>query len=203
MLRLPRLYGITDSQLTPADQLEAAVAAALAGGTGWIQYRDKHSPQALRLHQAQTLRRLCDQAGGRLIINDDVDLALAVGADGVHLGQGDTPLAEARMRLGPDRIIGITCHASLELAQAAARDGADYLALGRFFPSNTKPGAPAAPQSIIPAVQALGLPLVVIGGIGLHNAPALLAFEPLCLAVCEGLFAAPDIRDRARQFLAL
>lgn len=197
------LYAITDSQLLPDDQLGPAVAAALRGGCRRIQYRDKsHSPD-VRLQQAQSLLSLCLENGAELIINDDPHLAARIGAHGVHLGQGDMPPEQARHLLGPEAIVGITCHASLEMAHAAALAGASYVAFGRFFPSSTKPEAPAAPLELLTAArQALALPIVAIGGITLDNAQSVMASGADWLAVSHSLFSAPDIEARARAFKA-
>lgn len=201
---VPRLYAITDSrQLLAPDWLEP-IEAALRGGCGWVQYRDKSSDSQRRLQQACALRQLCDDYQAKCLINDDPALARRSQAHGVHLGQGDMPIAEARQLLGPAAIIGATCHASLELAQQSAAAGADYLAFGRFFPSNTKPDASPAPIGLLAGVRRIThLPIVVIGGINLSNAQALLQAGADSLAVCEGLFAAADIQDCARQFLQL
>src|SRR5690554_7588426 len=122
----PGLYAITDNALTPADQLIAAVEAALQGGATLVQYRDKVGTSAERLRQATELNVLCRQAGVPLLINDDPELALRVGAAGVHLGQDDCTLANARRVLGPEAVIGITCQHRLDLARDAKSAGADY-----------------------------------------------------------------------------
>ena len=197
------LYAITDSQLLPDDQLGPAVAAALRGGCRRIQYRDKsHSPKA-RLQQARTLLDLCLEHGAELLINDDPQLAVRIGAHGVHLGQGDMPPEQARRLLGPEASIGVTCHASLEMAHAAARAGASYVAFGRFFPSSTKPDAPAAPLELLTSArQTLAVPIVAIGGITLDNAHSVMASGADWLAVSHSLFSAPDIEARAQAFNA-
>ncbi|PSF12385.1 thiamine phosphate synthase [Marinobacter fuscus] len=201
----PGLYAITDNRLTPPDTLVASVEAALAGGTCLVQYRDKQSTSAERLRQATDLNALCQRAKVPLLINDDPELALRIGAAGVHLGQDDVTLAEARALLGPDALIGITCHQSLNLAEAAAAGGASYLAFGRFYSSQTKPGAPAAGPEVLTDARQLGLPVTAIGGITLSNAlPLILAGADL-LAVVGGLFGGSpnDIEQRARQFSRL
>jgi len=200
-----RLYAITDSHLLSGDQLFTGVAAALAGGCKLVQYRDKSTDTARRLSEATTLRQLCHQHHAQLIINDDVSLAKEVNADGVHLGQGDTNPVAARMILGSGAIIGVTCHDSLELAQQAIKDTANYIAFGRFFPSSTKPDARPAPMSLISDARALfkEIPLVVIGGITLDNAQPLVRAGADILAVCHSLFAAQDIEAQAKRFINL
>ena len=127
------LYAVTP-ELADTGRLAALVRAALEGGCRWVQYRAKSGDAALRREQALELRRLTAQWAARLIVNDDVALALEVGADGAHVGQADLPAAEARKLLGPERILGVTCHDRLDLAEQAERSGADYVAFGSFFP---------------------------------------------------------------------
>lgn len=204
MLTPPSLYAITDPFLLPGERLFTGVAEALEGGCGWIQYRNKTAAaHSVRLAQAERLNALCQAHGGKLIINDDVALAQAVGAAGVHLGREDGSIAAARARLGPAAIIGATCHASLEFARQALDEGASYLAFGRFFPSATKPQAQGAPLSLIAEAQALRAPVVVIGGINQHNLLQLKQAGASCFALCEAVFGGADVRARCRQLLAL
>ncbi|TBW49666.1 thiamine phosphate synthase [Marinobacter halodurans] len=199
----PGLYAITDPDLLPGDRLVPAVEAAIRGGAVLVQYRDKEATETERLARARDLVSLCTDNQVPLLINDDAALAKRVGAAGAHLGQEDGNLAEARSLLGPEAILGKTCHASLELARAARDAGADYLAFGRFFPSMTKPGAPAATPDILQRAQSLGLPLSAIGGVSLENAPLLIANGADLLAVIGGLFGTDDIEARARAFTDL
>ncbi|MDX1695909.1 MAG: thiamine phosphate synthase, partial [Ketobacteraceae bacterium] len=142
--RLWGLYAITDPTLTPPDLLAEKTEAALAGGARIIQYRDKSTDSERRYREASELKSLCLQYNATLIINDDVALTARVQADGVHLGLTDTGIHEARQQLGPEFIIGATCHGEITNAHRAQQDGADYVAFGRFFPSRTKPDAPLA-----------------------------------------------------------
>ncbi|UDL04590.1 thiamine phosphate synthase [Marinobacter sp. CA1] len=199
----PGLYAITDEQLIPADQLVAAVTAALRGGAVLVQYRDKRSPDSVRLDQASRLQGLCGEAGVPLIINDDPQLAKRVGAAGVHLGQSDQTLTDARNLLGEDALIGITCHGDLELARLAHDQGADYLAFGRFFQSATKPGAPPANRQVLAQARQFGRPTTAIGGITVHNGADLITSGADLLAVVGGLFGPGDVELRARQFSRL
>ncbi len=204
MVALQGLYAITDSQLLPADRLVDAVGHAIAGGATLVQYRDKSSHAPLRRAQAIALQTLCASHEVPLIINDDVELALACGAAGVHLGGEDMPLAEARQRLGPNAIIGISCYNQLARAREAAQAGADYIAFGRFFPSNTKPQASAADLTLLrEARRELSLPLCTIGGITHANAPQLLEAGADLLAVIHGVFGQADIRAAAKGFKTL
>ncbi|QXI29268.1 thiamine phosphate synthase [Pseudomonas vanderleydeniana] len=204
-MKLRGLYAITDSQLL-AGKFLTHVEAALEGGVTLLQYRDKSNDEARRLREAEALLRLCERYRTRLIINDDAELAARLGV-GVHLGQTDGPLTPARALLGSQAIIGATCHAQLELAEQAAREGASYVAFGRFFNSNTKPGAPAADIALLERARpALHLPICVIGGITLDNAAPLVAHGADLLAVIHGLFgaeSAQEVTRRARAFNAL
>ncbi|MFN2360852.1 MAG: thiamine phosphate synthase [Marinobacter sp.] len=201
----PGLYAITDSQLLPADRLLAAVDAALRGGAVLVQYREKSAPQPERLRQARDLAALCRNAGVPLIINDDPELARRCSAAGVHLGQSDHSLVYARQQLGEHAIIGATCHADLALAASADRDGADYLAFGRFFNSTTKPDAPAADTSVLARARQFGKPVTAIGGITVDNGETLIRAGADQLAVVGGLFhgGLASIEERARQFTRL
>src|SRR5471032_3158905 len=167
-MKLRGLYAITDSQLL-AGKFLAYVEAALDGGVTLLQYRDKSSDEARRLREAEKLRELCSRYKTQLIINDDAELAARLGV-GVHLGQTDGPLTPARALLGSKAIIGATCHSQIELAEQAAKEGASYVAFGRFFNSNTKPGAPTADVALLERARPrLQLPIAVIGGITLDK----------------------------------
>lgn len=195
------LYAITDNQ--QADRLLPQVEAALQGGVRLLQYRDKSGDHSRRRAEAAALRILCRCHGVPLLINDDVELALAIDADGVHLGQGDLDLRVARQRLGPDRLIGITCHDSLALAKKAEADGADYVAFGACFPSISKPTARTCPLNLMgEARQQLQLPVVAIGGINPDNIASVIAAGADACAVIASLWQAVDVRARA-QALAL
>ncbi len=203
-LRLHGLYAITDAGLQPPRALRERVALAIDGGARLIQYRDKSDAAPVRLRQARALAELCHDRGVRLIINDDVALAAACGADGVHLGRDDATPAAARGQLGDAAVIGVSCYNSLDLAQQAVEQGADYLAFGRFFASRTKPEAVcAAPALIGAAKRRWSVPLAVIGGITPYNAAPLVAAGADMLAVVRGVFAAPHVADAAAAYAAL
>ena len=211
------LYAITPDGLAPATLLEH-VEAALAGGVRLVQYRDKSSDAVQRSATATALRALCHRFGARLIINDDLALALAIDADGVHLGSEDGDLVAARQALGPDKLLGASCYADFEPAQRAVAAGADYVAFGAVYASSTKPLAPRAPLSLFtrcrtglkpranttPTLHALApISVCAIGGITLANAPSLIAAGADLLAVITDLFEAPDIPSRAARYQAL
>lgn len=197
------LYAVTpDVADTPG--LLATAEAALAGGARLLQYRNKSASSALRFAQARALLALCRGFQVPLIINDHLDLALAVNADGLHLGAEDGSLAATRKQLGPARILGVSCYDQLERALEAERLGADYVAFGSFFPSSVKPGAVRAPLALLrDAKRRLSVPVVAIGGITLDNAPQLIAGGADGVAVVSALFGADDVRLAARRFSAL
>lgn len=194
------LYVITDG---PRDDLLAAVAQALAGGARLVQYRDKTTHEHRRHTEATTLRHLCASHAVPLIINDDVALAAAVGADGVHLGETDADLAAARAALGTGAIIGVSCYDSLERARALVSAGADYIAFGAFFASPTKPQARRASPELLRQSAALGVPRVAIGGITPDNGASLVEAGADYLAVISAVFGTGDIRAAAQRFTDL
>jgi thiamine-phosphate pyrophosphorylase len=198
------LYSITDALLLPDDRLVAAVEHAILGGAQLVQYRDKSGAVARRLAQAQALNHLCRHHQIPLIINDDVELAVQIGAAGVHIGRDDPAFSTARTRLGESALIGVSCYDRLDLALEAERAGADYVAFGAVFPSPTKPTEIRAPLSLLrEARAALQVPIVAIGGITPENAPVLLEAGVDALAVISAVFAQPDIQAAARRFALL
>ncbi|MDP1775205.1 MAG: thiamine phosphate synthase, partial [Moraxellaceae bacterium] len=173
--KISGLYAITDHALL-GDQLVSAVTAAIEGGARIIQYRDKSQDHTRRLREANALRQLCQQHELPLLINDDVELALAVNADGVHLGQQDGGIAAARARLGATAIIGVTCHNRIDLAEQATAQGASYLAFGAIYPSQSKPQALLCSLAILQQAKLqFNLPLVAIGGISADNIAPVIA----------------------------
>lgn len=202
-MKLEGLYAVTpDDPLLP--RLSGLVRTALDGGVRLVQYRNKTAPVPLRRAQAAEMLRICRAAGARLIINDDVALAIEIGADGAHLGRDDLSqhsLADARKALGPDRILGVSCYDEIARAEIATSAGADYLAFGSMFASVTKPGAVRASLQLLgEARHRFGLPVAAIGGITLDTAPQVLAAGADMLAVISDLFDAPDIRTRAAAY---
>lgn len=197
------LYAIT-RETDNTGYLLASVEAALRGGAGVVQYRDKSTDIARQHEQASELLALCQRYKVPLIINDSLRLADLVGADGVHLGRDDGTLHEARIVLGHDRIIGISCYQSYLLAEAAQAKGADYVAFGSFFPSVTKPNAPRAELDILlQAARCLHVPIVAIGGITLHNADSVINAGADAIAIINALFDSQNIEVTARQFTNL
>ena len=194
------LYAITDG---PRDDLVDACEAAIDGGAVLLQYRDKSGDAARRLAEARALAELCARRHVALIVNDDVDLALASGAMGVHLGEDDADIASARATLGPCAIVGVSCYASLDRARVLAAAGADYLAFGAFHPSPTKPNARKASVALLCDAKALGVPLVAIGGITAGNGAPLIEAGANYLAAISAVFGARDVHGAARSFAAL
>jgi thiamine-phosphate pyrophosphorylase len=179
------------------------VSAALAGGSNCVQYRNKAASQELRREQALALLSLCRRQCAALIINDSLELALEIDADGCHLGRDDGSLGHARAALGAKRLLGVSCYDSLALAQAACAAGADYVAFGSVFASPVKPAAARAPLSLFRAARDAGVDcaLVGIGGIELGNIDLLIAAGADAAAVITALFA-HDTVEQVRECAA-
>ena len=196
--RLRGLYAITPD-VDDAQALAAKVRQALEGGAKLVQYRNKTARHAERVVQARALLDLCHRFGVPMIINDRVELALEVGADGVHLGQDELDIARARAVLGANSLIGASCYDSLERALEAARAGADYVAFGSVFPSTTKPVAVRASLGLLAAAKRqIELPIAAIGGITSRNAALVIDAGADLIAVISDLFHSDDISARAQ-----
>lgn len=198
---IPGLYAITPEH--PLERLPALVEAALRGGAALIQFRSK-GEHPDRAAVARRLLAICLRFQRPLIVNDDVELASAIGAAGVHLGRDDLELQQARRYLGPRALIGVSCYASIPRARAAAEAGADYVAFGSVFPSTTKPDAPRVSlETLQQARRVLRIPIVAIGGITIENAEPVLTAGADLLAVVNGVFGAADPEAATREFSAL
>jgi thiamine-phosphate pyrophosphorylase len=197
-----KLYAITGEQFHPERELLTVMEEAILGGADIIQLRDKKSPKRERLAKAKALRDLTRKHGVLFIVNDDIDIALAVDADGVHLGQDDLPLADARRIMG-DKIIGISTHA-IEEARAAERDGADYIGVGPIFPTKSKEDVvdPVTTSYIREVVREIRIPFVAIGGIKLHNVDEVLAAGATRICAISEIVGSPDVTSTCRRFLA-
>jgi thiamine-phosphate pyrophosphorylase len=199
------LYAITSEAVCrDSATLLAAAEEALAGGARLLQYRDKWNGAAMRERHAHALLGLCHEHGALFIVNDDVELALSCGADGVHVGNTDASLAQARARLGAQTVIGVSCAGSIDRALAAQAGGASYVAFGRFFDSRTKPGAPQAAQALLTQARPLlRIPVCAIGGVTPDNAGDLIARGTDMVAAVEGVFGAANIEQAARRYAKL
>lgn len=197
------LYAITPAEPDEA-RLLAQAADAVRGGATLLQLRDKTADAGRRLRLAGALRTICHEHGARFIVNDDLELALSVDADGAHLGADDGDLAAARRALPAGKLLGASCYADFATARRAVAAGADYVAFGAVCPSPTKPQAVRAPLELLARARAeLGVPVCAIGGITLTEAPRIVAAGASLLAVITDLFAAPDIAGRAAAYQRL
>jgi thiamine-phosphate pyrophosphorylase len=197
------LYAVTP-ELTDTMALTDKVDAALRGGARVIQYRSKSIEDSLRLSQAREIARLCRNGNAVFIVNDSLELAREVDADGVHLGKDDCDVAAARAALGPGKLIGVSCYNEIARARAAQSQGADYVAFGSFFSSATKPLALRAGKEFLRiAASEIALPIVAIGGINEDNAGGLIAAGADAVAVVSALFDALDVEAQARRFARL
>lgn len=193
------LYAVTDRSWTGRLTLYQQVEQALQGGVTMVQLREKNLNEAEIITQAKELLKLCHRYNVPLIINDSADIALQVGADGVHVGIEDAPVAEIRKKAGADFIIGATAKTVLQ-AQAAEAAGADYLGVGAVFPSPTKQNAIRITIEQLKAIcGSVNIPAVAIGGIGLRNMDELAGGGMKGIAVVSAIFAAEDIKSAAAQ----
>lgn len=202
--RIRGLYAIADTSYLDEARLPTAVEAALRGGARIVQYRDKSGDADRRERQARTLKNLCDTYRACFVVNDDVALARAVGAEGLHLGRDDVSPEAARAALSEPAIIGVSCYNDLAHALHAVAGGADYVAFGSFYPSRTKPHAVRAGPDLLQQARArIKVPLVAIGGITPENGAALVAAGADALAAISGLFDQPDVEAAARRYCEL
>ncbi len=186
------------------EQLLAATEQALLGGAMLVQYRHKQAADALRREQAAALLSLCRRHGKPLIINDHVDLCIALDADGVHVGGTDESVAQARDRVGAGKIVGASCYGQLSLARDAAAAGASYVAFGGFYPSRVKKYEVSTPPSIVTeALQSLQVPVCVIGGMTVANAKPLIDLGAHMVAAISSIYSAPDYQSAAKEFASL
>lgn len=200
------LYLVTDEALSAGRSSLEVVEAAVAGGVDLVQYRDKAATARQYYERGQALLALCRRLGVPLLFNDHADIAALLGADGIHLGQDDLPVQEARRLLGPDATLGVSTH-DLDEVQAAIAGGADYLNIGPVFPTNTK-DLPLAKVGIgldlvAEVVRLSPIPVTTMGGIGLSNAERVIEAGADRIAVVTALTKAPDIAAAARELKAL
>lgn len=194
------IYALTDARLSLGRPVEHVAAALLGAGVKILQYREKRLKAKDRLRECRALRRLTQEAGACLIINDHIDIALLVEADGVHVGQEDLPVPEVRRLVGPDKIIGLSTH-DPEQARAAVAAGADYIGVGPLFATQTKEDvcAPVGYAYLDWVVANLDVPFVVIGGIKRHNIAEVMRHGARCCALVSELVGAEDIAARVHE----
>jgi thiamine-phosphate pyrophosphorylase len=194
------LYVITDRALARGRPLEEIVAAAIRGGATMIQLREKERPVREIVDTGRRLLEITRPAGVPLIVNDRVDVAMAIDADGVHVGQDDLPVADARRLVGPDKIVGASAGTVQEAVQAEA-DGADYVGVGSIFATATKPDAGPAigPEAISEIRTVVRIPIVAIGGITPANAAEAIHAGAHGVAVLSAVVGADDVREAARR----
>lgn len=200
--REPRLllHVLTDHEWSRGREMLTVATAALAGGATVMQLRDKHASTRTLIEEGQALRALTRAQGALLIVNDRVDVALAIEADGAHVGQEDLPAATARRLLGPDRLLGVSAATAQEAEEAVAA-GADYLGVGPIFATATKSDAGSATGTrlLTELAQQFALPLIAIGGITIENAAQVIQAGATGLAVISAVVHAEDIVGAARQ----
>ena len=194
-----RLYAVTDRRWLGDSTLEQQVEEALKGGATFVQLREKQLDKKSFYREAVSLKKLCRKYGVPFVIDDDVELALESGADGVHIGQSDMALLDAREKLGPEKMIGVSAR-TVEEALEAERNGADYLGVGAVFSTSTKPDAvDVSLETLRKICESVSIPVVAIGGIGTENLPKLAGTGIAGVAVVSALFAGENIRKSAEK----
>ncbi|MBB6734256.1 thiamine phosphate synthase [Cohnella zeiphila] len=198
-----RLYAITGEQFHPGRGMIEVMEQAILGGADIVQLRDKKSDKPELLRKAKELRELTRRHGVTFIVNDHLDVAIESDADGVHLGQGDLPIEEARKRIGAGKIIGISTHA-IEEARLAERQGADYIGVGPIFPTKTKEDvvAPVTVSYIREVASEIRIPFVAIGGIKLSNADQVIAAGATRICAVSEIVGSADVKGTCEAFLA-
>ncbi len=203
MNKLSGLYLVTPDWDDTAQML-ASSEQALKSGATILQYRHKSADEALRMQQAGALQELCARYGCLFIINDYVDLCLALNADGIHVGGTDASVAEVRAAVGPDKIVGASCYGDLQLAQRSYQEGASYVAFGGFYPSRIKKYPVTTPFDIVTqSKQQIPLPVVVIGGMTVENCPPLIAAGADMVAAISSVYMTDNPELAARSFGSL
>ena len=194
------LYAVTDrTWLGPGETLDQAVEAALKGGTTFVQLREKHLDEDAFLEEAGQLKILCRQYGVPFVVNDNVEIAMAVDADGVHVGQDDMEAGDVRRKIGPSKILGVSAQ-TVEQALLAQERGADYLGVGAVFATGSKDDADDVSHDTLQAIcEAVDIPVVAIGGITRENVQQLAGRGLAGIAVISAIFAQDDIQNAAED----
>ncbi|MDE6086979.1 MAG: thiamine phosphate synthase [Oscillospiraceae bacterium] len=194
-----KLYAITDRNCLKNENFEQSIEQALAGGVTCLQLREKHLSRRELFAQAVKVKKICEKYHVKLIINDDYEIALESGVDGVHVGITDAPVEEIRRHAGENFIIGATAK-TLEQAIRAQNAGADYLGVGAIFPSGTKPDAIRITPEIVKQIRkAVKIPIVGIGGITQENVSSLAEYHLDGIAVVSAVFGSDDIQNAAEN----
>ena len=196
------LYAVTDRAWLNGETLESQVEKALKGGATFVQLREKELDEELFLEEAKKIKKLCAEYHVPFVINDNVDIALKMDADGVHVGQSDMEAGKVREKLGPDKIIGISA-ATLEEAVAAEKAGADYIGVGAVFPTDTKADhTPVTLEALKQITDAVSIPVVAIGGINADNLTKLAGTGIDGISVISAIFGQPDPGIATKELLA-
>lgn len=197
------LYAVTDRAWTETQSLHQQVESALKGGVTCVQLREKDMDDSDFLEEAKDIGALCRQYSVPFIINDNVEVAIACGADGVHVGQEDMAAGEVRRRVGDNLILGVSVH-TVEEAREAVQNGADYLGLGAVFPTRTKADVDQMPDDMLQAIcDAVDVPIVAIGGINRNNIGKLAGSGVDGVALVSAIFSASDIEGACRELRKL
>lgn len=194
-----QLYAITDRHWLNGRSLYEVVKESLDGGVTFLQLREKQLDEDHFLAEAKELQGLCSEYNVPFIINDNVEIALAINADGVHIGQSDMEMKEAREKLGSDKIIGVSAHTKEEALLAQAQ-GADYLGVGAVFPTSSKDDAESVSYETLKEIcEVVSIPVVAIGGITKDNLHQLSGSGISGVSVISAIYAQPDIKEAARE----
>lgn len=189
------LYAVTDRYWLNGETLYSQVEKSLQGGATFIQLREKNLDYESFLEEAKEIKELCARYQVPFVINDEVDIAIAMDADGVHVGQSDMEAGDVREKLGPDKIIGVSAQ-TVEQAILAEKRGADYLGVGAVFPTGSKDDADDVSHETLKAIcDAVSIPVIAIGGIGMHNVQELAGTGICGVAVISAIFAQKDIKQ--------
>lgn len=193
------LYAVTDRSWLNKETLYSQVEKAIEGGATFVQLREKHLDHDTFLKEAKELKELCSRYHVPFVLDDDVELALEVGADGVHVGQNDMEAGDVRAKLGKDKIVGVSAQ-TVEQALLAQKQGADYLGVGAVFPTSSKDDAVEVNHETLKAIcDTVDIPVIAIGGITKDNVQELSGCGICGIAVISAIFAKPDIRSAARE----
>lgn len=201
LLKLSGLYPLSDASLVSYEDLPFALELMFHTGVTVFQLREKCHDKSHIFDTCRQIRSLCDEYEALFIVDDDVEFAAMVGADGVHIGKDDMSIEEARTILGHDKIVGVSCYGDLDRAINMQKRGADYVAFGSFYPSNTKPNAPVVSKSVLMnAKELLDIPICAIGGISSDKVRELTGVGADMVAVISDIWSAPNLREKIEEY---